>query len=153
MSVLFLIVHYALGKTSNVAANTNSAEKKKEIKPEGGVKRKLSMTTTPQNQQITKTINQVVNKDISSPTINKDSTSVKLRRKSSTSSLRETSVSGSETNNPVVVLRRKSFAGATDMLRKKVVENGVSNIITNIVPTENRRKDTVGTTPNKASVS
>lgn len=150
------------GKTNTVAPNANSAEKKKEMKTEGGVKRKLSMTAAPQNQQpqqqhqqINKT-NQFINKDITSPTVNKDvkdSSSVKLRRKSSSSSLRETSVSGTDTNNPVVVLRRKSFAGATDTLRKKAVENGVSNIITNIVPSENRRKDIVGTTPNKTSVS
>lgn len=151
---MFLIVYYALGKTNSVASITNSAEKKKEIKPEGGVKRKLSMTAATQNQQqqINKALNQVINKDISAA-VNKDSSSVKLRRKSSTSSLRETPVSPTETNNPVVVLRRKSFAGATDTLRKKAVENGVSNIITNIIPVENRRKDIVGTTPNKTSVS
>lgn len=155
LSLLFLIVYYALGKTNSVASITNSSEKKKEIKSEGGVKRKLSMTAATQNQQqqINKTLNQVINKDISAAAVNKDSSSVKLRRKSSTSSLRETPVSPTETNNPVVVLRRKSFAGATDTLRKKAVENGVSNIITNIIPVENRRKDIVGTTPNKTSVS
>lgn len=50
----------------------------------------------------------------------KDSAAIKLRRKSSTPI--ET------TNNPVVVLRRKSYAGATDALRKKTVENGTSTL-------------------------
>ncbi|KAG8314562.1 Polycomb protein suz12 [Homalodisca vitripennis] len=50
----------------------------------------------------------------------KEMAAIKLRRKSSTVI---------ETNNPVVLLRRKSFAGATDALRKKTLENGVVNTL------------------------
>lgn len=52
----------------------------------------------------------------------KESGSIKLRRKSSTVV---------ETNNPVVLLRRKSFAGATEALRKKGLENGVNSTAPN----------------------
>lgn len=52
----------------------------------------------------------------------KESGSIKLRRKSSTVV---------ETNNPVVLLRRKSFAGATEALRKKGLENGVNSSLSN----------------------
>ncbi|XP_054285941.1 polycomb protein suz12-B-like isoform X2 [Macrosteles quadrilineatus] len=52
----------------------------------------------------------------------KESAAIKLRRKSS---------NPVESSNPVVLLRRKSFAGATDALRKKTLENGTSSTVVN----------------------
>lgn len=119
------------------------------VKTENALKKKLSLPAESNTSKSTSQQGETkgTNSKTPPPSVVKDIAS-KLRRKSSTASLRESTTVSPE---PIVVLRRKSFAGATDVLRKKAIENGVSNVLPNLLPSESRRKDGGGSTPNKTN--
>ncbi|XP_075225635.1 polycomb protein Su(z)12 [Lycorma delicatula] len=97
------------------------------LKPEGNAKKKQPVTGGVVSPRI-----QLTNTKIpKEPLVGKEASGVKLRRKSSsemTSSL------------TAIQQRRKSFAGATETLRKKVVENGIGPAIAHVIPLENSRR-------------
>lgn len=94
-------------KKKTIEKSVEKTEKEKE-KSDNNAKKKAPANGVP---IITKVGNSGASKD-------KELAVIKLRRKSSTVS---------ESSNPVVLLRRKSFAGATEALRKKTLENSVTN--------------------------